>query len=170
MGVVERFSANMWSSVVFTFSLIAVAASANYSDCPTRLSTLERALYETGDNLFQLNRIFFPPSNRPSRFIRVTYRFLDEMDDRDGLLCNVTYIWAIGSFLFFQPPRVFMFNSLFFNYPNNDLTDLPLVLPSECRPLIRSEIDGECTCTIDSRLLDVLTQQVCRVNAVGHTN
>ena len=82
------------------------------------------------------------------------------MDAQDGL-CNVTYIWAIGSFLFFQPPRVFMFNSLFFNYPNNDLTDLPLALPSECRPLIRSEIDEECTCTVDSRLLDVLTQQVC---------
>ena len=148
-------------SFILIFSLVAVAELASYySDCPIRLSTLERALFQTEDNLFELNRIFFPPSKRPSRFIRVTYRFLDEIDDQDGLLCNVTYIWAIGSFLFFQPPRVFMFNSLFFNYPNNDLTDLPLVLPSECRPLIQSERDGECTCTADSQHLDVLTQQV----------
>ena len=145
-----------YTPVCLVFAAIAIIASAtNYSDCSSKLRTLEHALYDTEDNLFELNRVFFPPSTRTSRFIRVTYKFLDELNH-----CNVTYIWAIGSFLFFQPPRIFMFNSLFFNYPNNDLTDLYLTLPGECRPLIGEELNGKCSCTDDSKLLDILTQQV----------
>ena len=143
------------------FITVAAGVSAtNFSDCPTSLTTLEEALYRTEDNLLQLNRIFFPSSSRTSRFIRVLYSFRDNPNIIEDDNChNVSFIWAIGSYLFFQPPRVFYFTSLFFNYPNNDLTNLLLVLPSECKPLV---FDKECTCRLELRpeLLDTLTQQV----------
>ena len=172
------------------FATVAITVSfaqANYSDCTTRLRILENALYDTGDNLFQLNRIFFPPSKRTSRFIRVSFIFedseldnsnelnaLDNSNELNGInsnsTCFVSYIWAIGSFLFFQPPTVFLFTSLFFNYPNNNLTILPLLLPEECRPLITSDVNGECSCKIDSYLLDVLTQQVFAYSLAHRTS
>ena len=135
------------------------STSESYKDCATKLSTLEQALYKTGDNTFQLNYIFYPPSQRTSRFIRVSYSFLNESGDADG--CSISYIWAIGGFLFFQPPSLFQFNSLFFNYPNNDLSTLSLTLPFECRELIQVNASaGECSCLRDSLRLDILTQQV----------
>lgn len=133
-------------------------SGTNFSDCSTKLSTLELALFETGNNLFELTQVFYPPSTRTSKYIRVTYVFLEHDGINEDQDCNVTYIWAVGGFLFFQPPTLFQYNSLFFNYPNNNLTDVPLVLPAECRPLI--EVDGECSCRRDSRMLDVLTHQV----------
>ena len=136
------------------------SSDSEYEDCSTKLSTLERALYETGDNALELNRIFYPPNQRTSRFIRVKYTFEDEMGEDNG--CNVTYVWAIGILLFFQPPALFTYNSLYFNYPNNNLIILDLSLPYNCRPLI-SNINAsreECSCVSDSTKLDVLTQQV----------
>ena len=145
----------------FLLSLVAVNAD-NYSDCSTSLSTLERALYETGDNVHQMNRIFFPPSTRPSRFIRVTYSFKGD----NSTNCAVSYIWAIGIILFFQPPSVFTSNSLYFNYPNNDLIHLRLTLPNECRPLVSSAgCNDKCCCTNSTDdILSILTQQVCIYN------
>ena len=141
------------------FSFPAVINAATFYDCATQISTLENALYETGDNIFHLNRIFYPPNTRTSRFARVTYVFLDEIGEEGD--CNVTYIWAIGGFNFFQPPTLFMFNSLFFNYPNNDLTELRLELPDECRPLVQdNESSAACSCVHDSERLEILTQQV----------
>ena len=135
------------------------ATASGYEDCAKKLSTLERALYETEDNLFYLNRVFYPPSTRTSRFIRVTFSFLNESGDDNN--CFVSYVWAIGGFLFFQPPNLFQWSTLFFNYPNNDLNNLVLKLPHECRPLIDADAtDTECSCLKDSHSLDVLTQQV----------
>lgn len=132
--------------------------SSEFADCPSRLSTLERALYETGDNVYELNQAFYPPNARTSRFIRVSFTFLDEMGEEDG--CTVTYYWAIGILLFFQPPSLFTYNSLYFNYANNNLDTLYLKLPYECRPLISLTSNDECSCVVNSPQLDVLTQQV----------
>ena len=123
------------------FALVASFTSTfahieTVENCATQLRSLEYALYETRNNVFELNRIFFPPSARTSRFIRVHYHFLNEMGTHDYNDCLITYIWAVGEFLFFQPPSLFHYNSLFFNFPNNNLTDLDLFLPYECRPLV----------------------------------
>ena len=128
----------------------------DFRACTSKMSTMEKALYETEGNVYQLNIIFYPPSMRTTRFIRVIYTFLNELGEDDG--CNVTYIWAIGGFLFFQPPTLFMFNSLFFNYPNNNLTNIHLRLPYECKGLIQE--DAHCSCVDASQRLEVLTQQV----------
>ena len=144
-------------ATVATSATTAAAANSTYEDCKSRLGTLERALFDSRDNAFQLNDIFFPPIKRPSRFIKVFYSFFNETGGEDG--CNVTYFWAIGGFLFFQPPSLFKFNSLFFNYPNNDLNAIYIRLPYECRPLILVN-STECTCTRDSNRLGILTKQV----------
>ena len=154
---------------IFAATTVAISASNStsnssvFEDCATKFSTLEQALYETGDNQFELNRVFYPPSVRTSRFIRVNYTFLDENGEDDD--CSIEYIWAIGILLFFQPPSLFKYNSLYFNYPNNNLTTLYLKLPYECRPLIRTRINATesgstCSCVLDSQKLDILTQQV----------
>ena len=160
----------MWSSptliqLLGTAILFAVAqtdaiSASDYSDCDSNLGTLERALYETETNLFELNLIFYPPSLLPTRFIRVEYTFLDENDNDD---CKVTYIWAVGGVLFLQPPTLLKYNSLYFYFPNNELTTLSLHLPIECIPLINGT-DGVCSCMNDSNMLDILTQQVAKYN------
>ena len=147
-----------WMLPLTVLSLCTYAASVtHFSDCDSNLSTLEQALFETGGNLFELNRVFFPPSLLTTRFIRVNYTFIDENELET--CTNVTYIWAIGEVLFMQPPTLFKINSMFFYYPSNDLTTLSLWLPIECIGLINGT-DGECSCINDSHMLDVLTQQV----------
>ena len=163
----------MWTTsffLLFAVVLVISGSSAqisatNYSDCDANLGTLERALYETEGNLFQLNAIFYPPSLLPTRFIKVNYTFINEEDS--SMPCtDVTYIWAVGEILFLQPPTLFKLHSLFFYFPNNELTVLNLKLPVECLPLIEG-IDHECTCSNDSMMLDVLTQQVNNVVLLG---
>ena len=132
-------------------------STPDYSDCASNLGTLESALYEIETNLFELNRIFYSPSLLPTPFVRVEYTFFNEENDNDD--CKVTYIWAVGGVLFLQPPTLFKFNSLYFYYPNNELTTLSLRLPFECIPLINGT-DGVCSCMNDSHMLDILTQQV----------
>ena len=146
-------------SILPLFVLFLCTASATrYGDCDSNLSTLEQALFETGNNLFELNRIFFPPSLLPTRFIRVDYTFVNENNEVDTC-ANVTHIWAVGAVLFLQPPTLFSLNSMFFYYPSNDLNTLSLQLPIECIGLI-NETDGLCSCETESFMLDILTQQV----------
>ena len=143
--------------IMCLFALLLCTASATrYSDCNSNLTILELALYETGNNLFELNRVFYPPSLLTTRFVKVNYTFANEVDT----CTNVTYIWAVGAVLFLQPPTLFKFNSLFFYYPNNELATLSLQLPIECIGLINGT-DGVCSCENDSHMLDILTQQVC---------
>lgn len=155
--IVEK---DMWPWVLFLTALplcTHAATETPFGDCASNLSTLEQALFETGNNLFELNRVFFPPSLLTTRFIHVNYTFIDE--DELETCTNVTYLWAIGEVLFLQPPTLFKINSLFFYYPNNELTTVYLQLPIECIELI-NKTDGECSCMNDSHMLDILTQQV----------
>ena len=155
-------------SVVIICTLLAIditssSKSAVAADCATNLETLQNALYDKdGKNVLEFQRIFYPPNARSSRFIQVIYSFFDENNELDG--CNVTYVWSIGEVLFIQPPTIFKYTSLYFNYPNNDLDFLNIQLPYECRGLVNTSSDGECSCVKDtnesSSILQVLTQQV----------
>ena len=142
------------SAFVLGFLLLLGFSSAQYENCTTRLSVLERALYETDSNERSLNEAFFPPGQETSRYIKVTYKFLTD----DG--CEVSYIWSIGGFLLIQPPSVFRFTSLFFSVPANDLTEVNLSLPSQCRLLASEGEDCRCNNSEESKNLDILTQQV----------
>ncbi len=136
--------------------LLAPCINARYENCTLKLSVLEEALYETDSNERSLNQAFFPPRQETSRYISVTYKFLDDN-------CTVTYIWTIGGFLIIQPPSIFKFTSLLFSTPANNVNELILTLPSQCREL--AGIGGNCSC--DSQKndnqnlnLDILSQQV----------
>ena len=156
----------LWTIAIVLLHVGLVTSSTNYSDCPNKLSVLERSLYEFADNELKLNRAFFPPRQPSSRYINVTYTFeKSEPSDPD---CAVSYTWSVGGFLLIQPPSLFKFSSLLFSVPVNDLQSIELILPHECRPLVLNS-SGNCSChnsnnTKDSTdrevSLDILTQQV----------
>lgn len=131
-------------------------AVPDYSDCAENVATLEEALYANGKNVLELNRLFFPSA---PRFALVNYSFLNENNEIDD--CNVTYAWSTSPFLIVLPPTLFRWSSLHFFYPNDELDDLTIVLPYDCRPLVNSSLIKNCTCDVeDPSLLDHLTQQV----------
>ena len=136
------------------------AVATSYEDCATNIATLQNAIFdEDGYNSYQLDLVFFPASSTSSRFIRVVYSFFNENNELDG--CNVTYVWSIGEVLLAQPPAIFKFLSLYFNYPNNDLEFLYIRLPYECRGLVNTSSDDECSCGDESSdILEAVTQQV----------
>lgn len=139
--------------VVFLVSL--GASSSMYENCSTKLSVLEQALYDTGQNEQELNLAFFPSRQITSRYIPIIYVFLPEDE-----YCNVTFFWSVGGFLLIQPPTIFRFTSLHFSYPVNDVVSITIHLPSECRPLV-TDSSGGCSCKSNkTTILDILSQQV----------
>ena len=147
-----------FSVFVLGFLFLLEFSSAQYENCTIRLSVLERALYETDSNERSLNEAFLPPGQETSRYIKVTYKFLADDGSYDG--CNISYIWAIGGFLLIQPPSVFRFTSLLFSHPANNLTEVTITLPSQCRLLAGEEENCTCHQSEESKNLDILTQQV----------
>lgn len=141
--------------LLICFSLIPFYFCFN---CSSRLPELENALYQNGQNQLNLESAFFPLFQQPTRFIRVAYVFTDG-DPNDS--CEVSYYWSVGSFLFIQPPSVFRFTSLFFNFPANIVENVTLILPNDCRPLVTTNNSEECSCETDQiTSLDVITRYV----------
>ena len=144
----------------FLLSPWLAESAPEFADCSENIISLETALYANGQNVFGLSRVFFPPGSSPPRFVRVTYDFLSERGELGD--CVVTYVWSTSGFLIFLPPVVFRWTSLNFFYPDNELDDLGIVLPYECRGLVNASVSagGNCSCGESSILLDALTQQV----------
>ncbi len=162
------------SSLLSCFALVVILlvnlSGAQYEQCGTDELVLLKALFQTGDNLYRMGRAFFEARDETSRFIRVTYTFINTTTEIED--CDVTFKWALGGFLLVQPPSIFKFTSLLFSTPANDLEpeNLNLKLPLECK-VLASDKDGNCTCSKDRRgilndesynvtILDRLTQQV----------
>ncbi len=142
------------SCILLVFIL---SCSAQVNNCAL-LSELEFALYNTDSNEQQLNQAFFPPRKATSRYIMVVYDFKDENEMTGN--CTVTYVWAIGGFLLIEPPTIFQFLSLLFSFPANDISNITITLPNECRQLIDATGDT-CSCiNRENNNLDILTQQV----------
>lgn len=133
----------------------------NYTECGTQKFVLLKALFETDGNLYELDRIFSPPYDATSRYIKVEYTFADSRGDYGD--CNATYIWAIGGFLLMQPPGIFQYTSLLVGNPANSLEEMHLKLPYACRSLIDETNDGGCSCHNPydvGQYLQILTKQV----------
>jgi hypothetical protein len=147
----EKMKGAFVIAVAFLVHFTDASLTDSFTDCATDVTVLEKALYKP-DNVLQLNKIFYPPREPPTRFIKVTYEF-------EGTGCSVNYFWAVGGFLLVQPPKIFQLTSLYFSSPANKLTNLTIKLPAECQPLVQGD---NCTCDHeDNTLLDILTQQVC---------
>ena len=146
--------------IICTLLAITSRSDASFEDCATNILTVQNAIFdENGYNSYQLNLIFFPASAPSSRFIRVVYSFFNENNELDG--CNVTYVWSIGEVLLAEPPTIFKYLSLYFNYPNNRLDFLYMRLPYECRGLVNTSSGDECSCENKSDdILEAVTQQV----------
>lgn len=123
------------------------------------VTTLIQKLYDTPGNLLNLNKVFYPAHGKPSNFLRVTYSFQNESGQLED--CNVTYLWAEGGFLLIQPPSIFRYTSLQFNYVGINTNDLSLILPSDCRHLVVDKT-SKCKCDDDNDLLDIITLKVIR--------
>ena len=148
------------SLAMLLLATTVVESVANEVNNCTFLSELENALYNTAYNKRHLNEAFFPPKQLTSRYIVVNYNFTSEdgfYDESD--MCNVTYIWSIGGFLFIEPPSIFRFLSLLFSFPANDQTDITLTLPHQCRGLVITKTN-DCSCKNKGNIWEQLTQQV----------
>ncbi len=147
--------------ILVLLSSLTTLSSANNEKCSTKFSELEKALYADERNLLNMENAFFPSLGQPSRFLKVQYIFTDEYDEDD---CRVTFFWSVGSFLFLQPPSVFTYTSLLFNFPSNMVENLTIVLPNTCRPLVINNNNNNsdyCTCDRERiTFLDMLTRHV----------
>lgn len=138
---------------------IYAASEESFEECATKRDVLLRALYETGNNLNELDRVFYPAEELPVRFVEVNYTF----NNTGYGSCSVSYFWAFGGFLLIQPPSIFQFTSLLFSYPStNDSRYLNLTLPPECVELIEVDENGTCSCPKKRSGLERLTQQVSK--------
>ena len=141
---------------VCTISSVNSTSTAEVGNCSSYYELLTN-LYTTGDNLFNLTKVFYPPRDQPPPFIHVTYTFND-------VDCSVDYLWAEGGFLLIQPPSIFQLTSLLFNQEKGENDCLHLTLPSVCRELVLNN-NSNCSCHIGanntrSKMLELLTQQV----------
>lgn len=135
------------------------ASEDSFEECAMKRNVLLRALYETGNNLNELDKAFYPAGQLPAQFVQVNYIFNNTGIDN----CTVSYFWASGGFLLIQPPRIFQFTSLFFWFfsnPGNNSLNITLTLPGECLDLIKYENES-CSCPAEEHTaLERLTQQV----------
>ena len=104
------------------------------------LTLLERDLFQSGQNRYQLTKTFFPPRNAHPVFVIVNYTFEDS---------NTTklWYWSESEFYLIQPLEIFQFSSLFFsNFPHRQAS-LSLTLSGYCRDA-------------SDEMMEVLTQRV----------
>ena len=151
-----------WSSRIVFFiamaTLVTVAwGQSEYEDCTTNYSVLEKAVFQTGNNLFKLTTTFYPPDKDNPLYVNVAYKFLNASDT---LFLNtshnsVNYLWSSASLYLTIPPRVIRYLSLFFCYVEDDrIVDLELELPGECGDLAQNPYSNA------SNFLFVITHRV----------
>ena len=151
-----------WSSRIVFFiaiaTLVTIAWGQNkYEDCATNYSVLEKAVLNTGKNLFKLTTTFYPPDKDNPLFVSVTYKFVSTNDKLFSNTSNgsVNYLWSSASLYLTIPPHVIRYLSLFFCYVEDDrIVDLELELPGECEDLAQNPYSNA------SNFLFVITHRV----------
>ena len=122
-----------WCKVIFLTALLfllhkaAADCNSEGKSCDQCYQTLASFLVNTSDNLYQLQRAFFPPKKTPSVFVTVTYNY-----SSPNISNTTVWFWSAGIFYFYQPLRVFQFTSLFFGNPNSRRNNVTLTLPPDC--------------------------------------
>ena len=139
-------------------SSIPSTEDSQYADCSTNFSTLERALFETGNNRFELISTFYPTRDSVSPFVNVNYtKFnISEAEENDCL----NWIWTTSTFYLIESPDVFQFTSLLFVLPENKVHTLTLELPNNCFNLTAvCDVDDNFT-TTEYKMMELLTRRV----------
>ena len=126
------FCSNMMASwciamVVLAYFQYRVAADCKVEgeSCHQCYQRLESYLLNTGDNKYQLRRVFYPLEVADPVFVTVTYQYI-------GTNTTNLWFWTEGIFYLLQPIEVFQFTSLFFGNPSWRSSTLNITLPSEC--------------------------------------
>ncbi len=96
---------------------------------------------EDDDNLFQVQKTFFPPNSSPPAFVTVRYNFGIEEE---------VWFWSEAFFYLFHPLHIFQFTSLLFSDINLASAEVTLTLPSSC-------------CDASEDWLMLLTQRVSKI-------
>ena len=128
----------------------------NYSDCTTNFATLEKALFFTDNNRFQLIKAFYPARESVTLFLNVKYNFSIPANDQTELSVCQNWIWTTGTFYLIESPDVFLFTSLLFVHPENKIHTVTLKLPAEC-----ADLAEECDRNPNEvSMLEILTRRV----------
>lgn len=80
--------------------------------CRNCYTELVRAVFGNDDNVFNLNKAFFPPRTNPAEFVVITYLFKNESMDEPKI-----WFWTEQSSYLLHPLHTFQFLSLFFGKP-----------------------------------------------------
>ena len=118
-------------------------------ECSKYYELLAYQVTRCGNNLYNIQSIFFPPNKPPPVFVIVFYHFNESSHNKTLYEDNVTEIydfnelddnktdvwfWTTSTFYIFQPLHVFQFTSLFFsNVAVDHYSTLHLYLPSGCQ-------------------------------------
>lgn len=146
----------MSSIILVLFLGLPTLSLSNHQNCSETLINLENALFANSSNIINMENAFFPSREQNSRFLEVVYEFEDNPN------CVVIFFWSVGSFLFIQPPAIFTYTSLLFNFPSNSIDNVTITLPNECKSLVleKNSTSG-CTCKFErTTFLDMLTRHV----------
>ena len=125
------------------FFLLAICChcpSFSHAQLCSDLTLLERDLFQSGQNRYQLTKTFFPPRNAYPVFVTVNYTFEDSNTTR-------LWYWSESEFFLIQPLEIFQFSSLFFSNLPHRQASLSLTLPRYCRDA-------------SDEIMEVLTQRV----------
>jgi hypothetical protein len=98
------------------------------------------------NNLFNIQRAFFPPQDNSPVYVTVKYTFSDNITDAE----NETWYWSTATFYFFQPLNIFQFTSLLFSDTSLHSGEVQLTLPLQCADAHVNH-------------MELLTQRVCFV-------
>lgn len=142
-------------SPIYTSTLIPSTEDSQYTDCSSNFSTLERALFETGNNRFELISAFYPTRDSISAFVNVKYN----ISEAEGNGCQ-NWIWTTSTFYLIESPDVFQFTSLLFVQPENKVHTLTLELPNNCFNLTDVCDDDDNFTTTEYKMMELLTRRV----------
>ena len=141
-----------------TVSSIPSTRDSQYADCSNNFVTLEKALFETGNNRFELISAFYPTRETISPFVNVKYNFNNFKNDEGEIVENdcQNWIWTTSTFYLIESPDVFQFSSLLFVRLDSKIHTLTLNLPTDCFNLT-TVCD---TNTTETKMMELLTRRV----------
>ena len=138
-----------------TASSIPSTEDSQYTDCSTNFSTLEKALFETRNNRFELISAFYPTRDSVSPFVNVKYNISEAKENG----CQ-NWIWTTSTFYLIESPDVFQFTSLLFVQPENKVHTLTLELPTNCFNLTDECDKDDNFTTTEYKMMELLTRRV----------
>ena len=110
--------------------------------CSKCYITLVKNVMDNGENVYNLSRAFFPPTEEEPVFVTVNYNFEGGGHQR--------WYWTSQTSTFLHPLEEFQFFSLFFGDFSSRAKTVNITLPNECNN------------DTDERYFELLTQRVSK--------